>query len=94
MRGPRPWRTNRARVLRSEATPAETKLWQALRGRRLDGFELVRQAPVGPCFADFPCRECGVVVEIDGATHGTDDEIANDAERTSVLQALGYPCSA
>jgi very-short-patch-repair endonuclease len=37
-----------ARGLRGKATDAETKLWLALRDRRLDGFKFVRQTPIGP----------------------------------------------
>jgi very-short-patch-repair endonuclease len=31
-----------------------------------------------------------VIVEIDGATHATDNEIANDAKRTEFLRVQGY----
>jgi very-short-patch-repair endonuclease len=31
-----------------------------------------------------------LAIEIDGATHGTDDEIARDAQRTRYLQARGW----
>ena len=90
MRGERPWKTNRARVLRSRSDVAERKLWGALRGRRLGGHKFVRQAPIGVYFADFLCRESMLVIEVDGATHGTDPERAADADRTAKLQALGY----
>src|SRR5205085_4114938 len=48
MRGAQPWRTNRARVLRSPLTPAEDRMWSALRNRRLNGLKFVRQCPIGP----------------------------------------------
>jgi len=32
----------------------------------------------------------GLIVEVDGATHGSDAEIARDAERTRVLESLGF----
>ena len=90
MRGPQPWRTNRARVLRSSQVRAEDKLWDELRGRRLSGFKFVRQAAIGPYFADFLCREKKLVVEVDGGTHGSALEIAKDAARTATLELLGY----
>jgi very-short-patch-repair endonuclease len=90
MRGEQPWRTNRSRVLRSQPISAEAKLWAALRNRHLGGHKFVRQMPIGPYFADFACRECKVVVEADGGTHSTDEEVAHDAKRTSDLRALGY----
>ena len=69
MRGPQPWRTNRARVLRSHSTSAEDRIWSALRNRRLNGLKFVRQYSIGPYFVDFVCRERMIIVEIDGATH-------------------------
>ena len=45
---------------------------------------------IGPYFADFACRASKVIVEIDGATHSTDDELRADGERTHYLAQLGY----
>src|SRR5437763_8532270 len=45
MRGAQPWRTNRARVLRSPLTSAEDRMWSALRNRQLNGLKFVRQCP-------------------------------------------------
>ena len=90
MRREQPWKTNRARALRVNATSAENRLWQRLRNRQLDGLRFTRQMPIDPWFADFVCRSHRVVVEIDGATHSTPEEIANDAARTRGLEALGY----
>ncbi len=90
MQGPQPWRTNRARALRSRQIGAEEKLWEELRSRRLSGFKFIRQAAIGSYFADFLCRERKLVVEVDGATHGSDVETANDAARTANLERMGY----
>lgn len=90
MRRAQPWRTNRARVLRANATSAEERLWEEVRGRRFGGLKFVRQAPVGPYFADFICRDRKIVIEIDGATHGTDAEMKRDRDRSEYLTALGY----
>ncbi|CAN0343337.1 unnamed protein product [Phaeothamnion confervicola] len=90
MRGPQPWRTNRARVLRSRASPACEKLWSELRNRRLDGLKFVRECAIGPFYADFVCRDEKVIVEIDGGTHSTDEEIAYDKAREAYLLAQGF----
>jgi very-short-patch-repair endonuclease len=90
MRGAQPWRTNRARILREHQTTAEGKLWSRLRNRQLGGFKFVRQAPVDVYFADFLCRECLTIVEIDGATHWTDSQLSSDHERDEVAARLGY----
>src|SRR5689334_9483915 len=90
MRGAQPWRTNRARALRSRHVSAEEKLSSELRNRRLGGFKFVRQAPVGSYFADFLCRERKFIIEIDGGTHSTRTEIAADDQRTAALNAMGF----
>ena len=90
MRTSQPWRTNRSRVLRGNETSAEEKLWSELRNRRFARLKFLRQAPVGPYFVDFLCRERKIVVEVDGCTHGSDAEITADAAREALLQGLGY----
>lgn len=90
MRRSQPWKTNRSRALRSNATSAEDVLWFHLRNRNLNGFKFVRQAPVENYFADFLCREARLIVEVDGGTHGELHEIAADAVRTAVLAKFGY----
>jgi very-short-patch-repair endonuclease len=50
----------------------------------------MRQMPIGPYFADFVCREEKLIVEVDGATHGTADEIAADTRRSVTLADKGY----
>ena len=90
MRRAEPWKTNRARALRSRSTSAEEQLWYALRARRFNGMKFVRQCPIGPYFADFACRELKIIVEVDGVTHGTEDEIARDRARAAHLDAQGF----
>ena len=77
MRGLRLHETRRSRELRRAETPAEKLLWGKLRARRLCGYKFVRQEPIGPYFADFLCREHALVVEVDGATHSAEDELAH-----------------
>ena len=90
MRRAQPWKTNRARVLRSQASLAEERLWTELRARRLNGLKFARQCPIGPFFADFVCRDAKIVVEIDGDTHSTADELTRDAARTAYLERRGF----
>jgi very-short-patch-repair endonuclease len=90
MRGPQPWKTNRARVLRAANVSGEGKLWSQLRNRQLGGFKFIRQAPVGPYFADFLCREANLIIEVDGGTHSEPDDIAADQVRQQALENLGY----
>jgi very-short-patch-repair endonuclease len=90
MRGLRIPETNRARALRRDASAAERKLWRVLRGRSLNGHKFVRQERVGPYYADLACREARLVVEVDGATHSTEEEIAGDQARTAFMERQGY----
>ena len=82
---------HRARELRRADIPAEARLWSHLRGRRLQSFKFVRQAPIGPYIVDFLCREVRFIVEVDGATHSEDHEIAYDRRRDAYLRAEGLP---
>ncbi|MEI5680836.1 MULTISPECIES: endonuclease domain-containing protein [unclassified Mesorhizobium] len=76
-----------ARSLRRELTEAEDRLWQELRGRRLDGIKFRRQGPVGRFVADFLCADAMLIVEIDGSQHA-DSEY--DRDRDAELKARGF----
>lgn len=80
----------RARILRKDDTEAERRLWEMLRNRRLGRFKFVRQLSIGPYIADFACRGCKLIVEVDGATHGTDAEVSYDERRSAYLREQGY----
>ena len=73
--------------MRREPTEAEDRLWQELRGRRLDGIKFRRQVPIGRFVADFVCVEARLVVEIDGSQHA---ESRRDQERDAELKARGF----
>jgi very-short-patch-repair endonuclease len=55
--------------MRRAPTPAERKLWQALRKKQADGMKFRRQMPLGPFIADFYCPAARLVVEVDGISH-------------------------
>ena len=78
----------RARELRQPQTPAEQRLWNALRDRRLGGFKFRRQHPIGRFIVDFFCHECALVVEVDGDSHVT--QVEYDQARTEWLNNRGY----
>ena len=85
-----PRQRTRARSLRRDDTGTEQRLWNALRSRRLNGLKFVRQLPVGPYIADFACRTERLVIEVDGATHSSEEEIAHDEARTAYLNHNGW----
>ena len=41
-----------------------------------------RQHVIQPYIVDFYCHEIGLVIELDGGQHGTDEGKEYDAERT------------
>ena len=77
-----------AKTMRSNATDAEHLMWQLLRAKRFINFKFRRQHVIAPYIVDFYCHELGLVIELDGSQHGTDDAIKYDAERTRFLEAL------
>ncbi len=79
-----------ARQMRKAMTEAEVVLWTFLRKRRLSGFKFRRQHPIGAYIADFACIQEKLVVEVDGATHWTPEQLAHDARRTAFLERAGW----
>ena len=78
---------SRARTMRKELTPAELKLWNALRGDQLLGLRFRRQHRVGSYFADFFCHAARLVVEVDGDSH--DERREYDEKRTQWISMRG-----
>lgn len=78
-----------ARSLRRSQTGAEKKLWDHLRNRQLMGFKFRRQVPIDRFIVDFACLDAKVIIEVDGATHGTAEEFTRDAQRTRALESFG-----
>jgi very-short-patch-repair endonuclease len=76
-----------SRKLRANQTDAETKLWNRIRNRQINGDKFVRQEPIDRYICDFVCREKLVVIEVDGGQHS---ESARDEVRDRYLRAQGY----
>ena len=80
----------RARLLRRDATPAEKKLWQALRGRQVANLRVKRQVPFGPYILDFAAPEFKLAIEVDGETHYVGDGPRRDEVRDTFLRQNGW----
>lgn len=78
-----------AKTMRSNATDAENFMWQLIRAKRFMNLKFRRQHVIAPYIVDFYCHELGLVIELDGNQHGTDDAIEYDTERRNFLEALG-----
>jgi len=78
-----------AKEFRQVMTNAEAILWSGLRCDAIDGYRFRRQHPIGAYIADFACVAAKLVIEIDGATHGSPAEIAHEVRRTRFVKKLG-----
>src|SRR5947207_8185692 len=80
----------KAKSFRRKMTKAEVVLWVYLRSLREIGYNFRRQHPIGPCIADFAILSGKLVVEVDGAVHGSDEEVEHDRRRDAYLRANGW----
>ena len=73
--------TYRARAFRAASTPAEERLWAALRRRAVADAKFRRQHPIGRFVVDFFCVDAQLAVEADGASHfpTPPEDVARDA---------------
>lgn len=82
-----------AKSMRHTATDAEHLMWQLLRAKRFMNLKFRRQHVIEPYIVDFYCHDIGLVIELDGSQHGTDDVSEYDAERTKFLEHLWQVCA-
>ena len=80
---------NFARQMRKAPTPAEQRLWQVVRNRRLAAFKFRRQHPLGPYILDCYRPAARLVVELDGDSHATDEGQKSDAVRSAHRERRG-----
>jgi ring-1,2-phenylacetyl-CoA epoxidase subunit PaaD len=80
----------RALELRKNRTAAERRLWWKLRRLKEAGYRFRQQVPIDPYIVDFACLSKRLVIEVDGGTHGTDEEIARDKRREQHLRDRGF----
>lgn len=76
-----------ARKLRKEGTLGEVLLWNAIKGKQIDGLSFYRQRPIDNYIVDFFCPERMLAIEIDGSSHGFRGE--EDIARQERLESLG-----
>lgn len=80
---------DRAKDLRKRSTEAEVVLWEELRKRKLGGYKIRRQHPLGPYIADFYCPQRKLVIEIDGGIHDDADVKKHDEIRQKAIEYYG-----
>ena len=77
-----------SRDMRNYGEKAEAMLWKRLKSKQL-GFTFNRQKPILNYIADFYCKELGLIVEIDGASHFSAEAYQKDKERERQMKAIG-----
>ncbi|MBJ3786702.1 endonuclease domain-containing protein [Devosia sediminis] len=78
------------RKLRANPTVAERVFWQSIYSLRTNGWHFRKQVELGPYYVDFACLHAGLVIEIDGHTHGQRIVEGNDATRDRYLPDRGF----
>ena len=77
----------RARDLRKQGVLSEVLLWNQLKGRKLRGYQFMRQKPIGAYIVDFYCSKLRLVIEIDGESHS--GKFDYDMRRQQFLESMG-----
>ncbi len=62
-----PAKVSQAKLLRGRMTPAERRLWQAIRNKLLRGLHFRRQQIVSGFIVDFYCHSAALAVEVERA---------------------------
>ena len=83
----RPDKLALAKRMRREMTPAERRLWAALRRNALDGFHFRRQQVIGGYIVDFYCDAAMLAIELDGGAH--QDQWQYNESRDEAISRLG-----
>jgi very-short-patch-repair endonuclease len=76
--------------LRNNLTPAEAKLWSALKNGQLHGRKFIRQHSIENYIVDFYCAAEKLIVELDGQVHFNPGAAENDLIRTERLNQLDF----
>jgi very-short-patch-repair endonuclease len=76
-----------ARDLRKQGVLSEVLLWTHLKGRKVSGYQFMRQKPIGDYIVDFYCSPLHLVIEIDGESHV--GKPGYDSNRQEYLKSIG-----
>ena len=82
-----PAKLSLAKRLRREMTPAERRLWAAIRRNAIDGFHFRRQQVIEGYVVDFYCASAKLAIELDGGVH--QDQWEYDESRDKIISSLG-----
>jgi very-short-patch-repair endonuclease len=78
-----------AKMLRKSMSYPEVRLWQELKGKKIEGFQFNRQRPINHYIVDFYCKDLRLAIEVDGDDHQLPRTREHDFNRQEVLESLG-----
>jgi very-short-patch-repair endonuclease len=80
---------DRRKSLRNNLTPAEAKLWSALKNSGFKDRKFRRQHSIENYIVDFYCPAEKIIVELDGQVHMDPMQAQHDTDRDKRLTELG-----
>ncbi len=85
-----PWRlVPVAAQMRQRMTPAESALWQELKGRKLLGVKFERKRPIDRYVVDFYCVRFGLAIDVDPISTDERFSVHHERERDVRLRLGG-----
>jgi len=78
-----------ARKLRNDSTKSEIILWGYLKGKQIRGYDFHRQKPIDNYIVDFFCFKLMLAIELDGISHGSEEQFIRDNQKDICLNRLG-----
>jgi very-short-patch-repair endonuclease len=79
-----------SRILRSNMTDAERRLWSRIRRKQIGSLTFLRQKIIGDYIVDFYCHDARLMVEIDGSQHQSGIGEQKDITRDKYLIDRGF----
>ncbi len=70
-------------------TDSERILWSRIRRKQVKGYQFYRQKAIASYIVDFYCPAAGIVIELDGSQHYTDEGRAADTNRDEYMKKVG-----
>ncbi|RKE03162.1 endonuclease domain-containing protein [Marinifilum flexuosum] len=75
----------KAKSLRQNMTETELKLWDRLKGKKIQGLRFRAQHPIDIFIADFYCHSIKLVIELDGGMHLSKEQKEYDIGREAEI---------
>ncbi|MEM9859913.1 MAG: endonuclease domain-containing protein, partial [Bacteroidota bacterium] len=79
----------KAKILRLGMTKHEKMLWEELKSNKISGLRFKAQHPIDTLIADFYCHKIKLVIEIDGDSHNSLEQMSYDENRAYMMNEFG-----